>query len=226
MEEGKKVLRGKQIIPTLRNIIEYNQYFEKIVNRGVPAEILKIFLKGKIRNGYADKANLEPLAEQLRQHEPNAKYEVFEDPDRILITFGNLHARIDRQTVEILSSHEYKLLLQAYRQVEDICLKDPLFITNEGKEDIEITDRQELLDTLLARAKKGQYIQRYKGLGEMNPDQLWETTMDPDKRILLQVTIEDAVRADEIFTVLMGDQVEPRREFIEMNALNVANLDV
>lgn len=226
MESGKKVLRGKQIIPTLRNIIEYNQLFEKIVNRGVPGEILKIFVKGKVKNGYADKVNLEPLAEQLRQQEPNAKYEVYEDPDRILVTFGNLHARIDRHTVEILSSHEYKLLLQAYRQVEDICLNDPVFIVSEGKEDIEITDRQELLDTFLARAKKGQYIQRYKGLGEMNPDQLWETTMDPDKRILLQVTIEDAVRADEIFTVLMGDQVEPRREFIENNALNVANLDV
>jgi DNA gyrase subunit B len=226
MESGKKVLRGKQIIPTLRNILEYNQLFEKIVNRGVPSAILNIFVKGKIKNGYADKTNLEPLAEQLRQQEPNAKYAVYEDPDRILVTFGNLHARIDRQTVETLSSHEYKLLLQAYRQVEDICMTDPAFIVSEGKEDVEISNRQELLDTFLARAKKGQYIQRYKGLGEMNPDQLWETTMDPDKRILLQVTIEDAVRADEIFTVLMGDQVEPRREFIENNALNVANLDV
>ena len=226
MEQGKKVLRGKQIIPTLRNIIDFNQHFEKIVNRGVPSEILNIFLKGKIRNGYADKANLDPLADQLRQHEPKAKYEVFEDPDRILVTFGNLHARIDRHTVEILSSHEYKLLLQSFKLVEDICAKEPMFIVSEGKEDIEITQRQELLETFLSRAKKGQYIQRYKGLGEMNPEQLWETTMDPDKRILLQVTIEDAVRADEIFTVLMGDQVEPRREFIENNALNVANLDV
>ena len=226
MDKGQKVLRGKQIIPTLRNIIDYNQHFEKIVNKGVPGEILKIFLKGKIRNGYADKANLEPLAQQLREQEPNAKFEVLEDPDRILVTFGNLHARIDRQIVEILSSHEYKLLLQSYRQVEDICSPYPAYLESEGKENVEITDRQELLDTFLARAKKGQYIQRYKGLGEMNPDQLWETTMDPEKRILLQVTIEDAVRADEIFTVLMGDQVEPRREFIEMNALNVANLDV
>ncbi len=226
LEKGQKVLRGKQIIPTLRNIINFNQHFDKIVNRGVPGEILKIFLRGKIRNGFADNANLEPLAEQLRENEPNAKFEVQENPDRILVTFGNLHARIDRKTVEILSSREYKLLLQSFKQVEDICLHGSVFLVSEGKEDVEVSDRQELLDVFLARAKKGQYIQRYKGLGEMNPDQLWETTMDPDKRILLQVTIEDAVRADEIFTVLMGDQVEPRREFIEQNALFVANLDV
>jgi len=226
MEQGKKVLRGKQIIPTLRNIIKYNQHFEKIFNRGVPREILKIFLKGKIRNGFADKANLEPLAELLRQQEPQAKFEVLDNPDRILVTFGNLHARIDRQTVEILSSHEYKLLLQSYKQIEDICLNESVFLVAEGKENIEVSDREDLLDVFLTRAKRGQYIQRYKGLGEMNPDQLWETTMDPAKRILLQVTIEDAVRADEIFTVLMGDQVEPRREFIEQNALQVANLDV
>ncbi|MDX2496056.1 MAG: DNA gyrase subunit B, partial [Desulfuromusa sp.] len=226
MEKGQKALRGKQIIPTLRNIITFNQHFEKIVNRGVATEILRIFVKGKIRNGFADKANLEPLAELLRQQEPKGKFEVLENPDRILVTLGNLHARIDRHTIEILSSHEYKLLLQSYRQVEDICLQESVFLVAEGKENVEVTDRQELLEVFLARAKKGQYIQRYKGLGEMNPDQLWETTMDPDKRVLLQVTIEDAVRADEIFTVLMGDQVEPRREFIEQNALNVANLDV
>ncbi|PLX87759.1 MAG: DNA topoisomerase (ATP-hydrolyzing) subunit B [Desulfuromonas sp.] len=226
MDNGKKVLRGKQIIPTLRNILEFNQYFDKIVNRGVPTEVLRMFLRGKIRNGFADKADLEPLAIRLREVEPNAKFEVLEDPDRILVSFGNLHARIDRQTVETLSSHEYKLLLQSYRQVEDVCKNYSAVLLEEGKKDVVIEDRKELLETFLTRAKKGQYIQRYKGLGEMNPDQLWETTMDAEKRVLLQVTIEDAVQADEIFTVLMGDQVEPRREFIEQNALNVANLDV
>ncbi len=226
MEKSGKVVRGKQIIPTLRNIIDYNNLFAKMTHKGINREILRVFVTGKIQNGFADMLDLTPLAQRLEEVEPRASYQVLEDPPRILFTLGNLRARLDQNGLEILSSPEYKMLLQAYRKVEDICLEEKAFISYENKDVLEVTDRQELLDHFLERAKKGQYIQRYKGLGEMNPEQLWETTMDPDKRVLLQVKIEDAVEADEIFTVLMGDQVEPRREFIENNALNVSNLDI
>ena len=105
-------------------------------------------------------------------------------------------------------------------------LGDGPFVVVVGDHEAEVPDRHTLLTHLQAVGKKGVDIQRYKGLGEMNADQLWETTMDPTTRTLLQVRVDDSEGADDVFTILMGDQVEPRRKFIEDNALYVKNLDV
>jgi DNA gyrase subunit B len=125
---------------------------------------------------------------------------------------------------EFFGSGEYRRLSALGLDLADL-LSEGAFVTR-GDARTDVDTFAEAVAWLMSHARKGQAIQRYKGLGEMNPDQLWETTINPESRRLMQVRIEDAVASDEIFTTLMGDQVEPRREFIERNALSVANLDV
>jgi DNA gyrase subunit B len=121
------------------------------------------------------------------------------------------------------SSSEYQTLAELGQQLSTL-LQPGAFVRRREKRR-EITQFKQVIDWLLDETQKNLHVQRYKGLGEMNPEQLWETTMNVQTRHLLQVCIEDAIAADEIFTILMGDQVEPRRDFIEKNALSVCNLD-
>ena len=133
-------------------------------------------------------------------------------------------ANENKISIDFFNSPDYELIKKFVDQVTDLFSENSFVSRGEKKQ--MVNQFSEVYEWLMKEAKKGQNIQRYKGLGEMNPEQLWETTMDADNRRLLKVRIEDAIAADEVFTTLMGDNVEPRREFIEKNALNVNNLDV
>ncbi len=150
------------------------------------------------------------------------------------ITKLRYHKIIVMTDADVDGAHIRTLLLTfLYRELKDLVdgghvyiAQPPLFMVKTGKEEIYCFDEKERDDAIARLGKKNVQVQRYKGLGEMNPEQLWRTTMNPETRTLLRVTSEDAVEADRIFTILMGEQVEPRRQFIEENALAVRNLDI
>ena len=220
----ERMYRGKQIIPILTQLIDYNSLFDKVVKKGINEQLLRMFLKCGIKNGLEEIADLVPHLPRLKEAFPETDYQAQEGS--ILFSFGNIRVRIDQQVFGIINSYEYGMLVDSYKRVNAVFGAGSASILAEEKLLLETESQEAVLAFFLETAKKGLYIQRYKGLGEMNPEQLWETTMHQENRVLLQVKIEDAVAAEEIFTVLMGDQVEPRRDFIEQNALNVVNLDI
>ena len=237
-------LAGDELEELLHKLVTFQRYQSIIERRGPAADIVHALLSRAAEDEmfFSDRNQLEQLATALSttvrtvrvadDEEHNAHALVVEDRD------GGL-ARSQTVGIEFVRSAEYRALLTSFRAIEGI--SGPMLVTavtkdgsadnDEAKEvdaskSVEVADLNELVQHFLAAGKRGVAINRYKGLGEMNPDQLWATTMDPDNRTLLQVRAEDETAAHVMFTTLMGDQVEPRRKFIEDNALNVKNLDV
>jgi DNA gyrase subunit B len=129
-------------------------------------------------------------------------------------------------TPSIIGSPEYLRSAKAFSKIEQLVLSEKISVYRENETIAEFTDIESMIAFFKEAGRKGLSFQRYKGLGEMNPEQLWETTMNPEKRTLLQVSIRDADEAENLFTTLMGEKIEPRKEFIQNHALEVTELDI
>ncbi|MDR3607491.1 MAG: DNA topoisomerase (ATP-hydrolyzing) subunit B [Oligoflexia bacterium] len=236
--EGKN-LPSSQIITSLKAANRFSRAVEKVARRLHPEVLRQLVLKDvtpvTLKEKTKFEAVLSDIARDLKAKDIQFEYVLKEDPEHNAWTAdvqNVVHGSRRNAPINIatLESPEYEELLKHY-QATLAMGRGPYTIVQEGqgakeKAEIVVTTAEELADKVVELAKNGMTVQRYKGLGEMNPEQLWETTMDPTRRTFLKVSVEDAVEADLIFSVLMGDAVEPRRQFIEENALRVRNLDI
>ncbi len=220
---------GENLSKLLENLIKFFEGLNKLVKRGYGSNFIEFLALDGIseRQVFKNEKFMDGLFERLQENGFDVN-NILLDEGSGYYNFSVTELQNEGHTTNVnwdfFTSPELRQLLK----ISDIfrSLQSGVYIVEASGEKTKIENSQELLNQLLEKAKKGIGIQRYKGLGEMNPDQLWTTTMDPEKRILLKVRIEDGVEADEIFTVLMGDKVEPRREFIQTNALEVTELDI
>jgi DNA gyrase subunit B len=229
-EMSGTTVSGAKLAALLEKMEEYRGHVGKLSQRGIPEGLVRALLDrgmtGKAE--FAEKKKVEDIAKAVRAFGVE-KAEVVDDEEHsgwaLEITRKvNGVPRSARIDPEFVTAFEFKRIRETAKAIGGF-LDGPYVVTRNGE-----TAKHETLsavvDAVYESAKKGLVINRYKGLGEMNPEQLWDTTMNPETRRLLQVTVEDAVEANEVFSILMGDAVEPRREFIEENALNVRNLDI
>jgi len=231
---GKARMAGEEFARFIERVEAFQGHLDRLEERGYPGVAIKLALAGGVRDKESlnDAGRLTGLAGKIEEAGFfNAALGQDEEHGTGYVGFVSLRDGV-RRSVKIdwnlVTSAEYRALVMS-KEGQRALGTASFHIVKVGEEEERAEtceSLEELLGSLYEGAKKGLTIQRYKGLGEMNPEQLWETTMDPEKRRLLQVKIEDDYTADEIFSTLMGDQVEPRREFIEKNALEVRNLDV
>ncbi|NTU41462.1 MAG: DNA gyrase subunit B, partial [Nitrospirales bacterium] len=219
---------GKRLVPHLKKISSFEKLISWFDRRRKDIEVIRFLLeKDGEKEHFMSEGVLAELLERIREKVPSITHgEILFDEEH-----GTYSAELRRQNYKLdlspkfIQSPEYRELCHLYKEVIAIFGSGPY--TLEIKGDSRTVDSvTELLAVATESSKKGLSIQRYKGLGEMNPQQLWETTMDPEKRTFLQVTVEDTVKAEEIFTTLMGDHVEPRKDFIYKHALEARNIDI
>ena len=222
-------LSGESLGNLAREMILNDAVIRRLSYRYEPSILKAIYSCGEINLDSEDAAL--SYVEKLKTSSSieNINFDVKKNPnsEKFMIEInqfrhGNLITSILDE--EFLLSGDYKQIIKTSTLTKDLIQEIAVISRNEKI--AEVREFKEAVDWLMSEAKLGLNIQRYKGLGEMNPSQLWETTMDPSVRRLLQVKIEDAISADQVFSTLMGDQVEPRRNFIESNALGVNNLDI
>ena len=223
-------LKGKQLRDTVRRLEKAVEHQERLAQRGWPRDLLGVMLRQGVssRSDLESRKTMAALAAELQAEGfEDASVEADEEHGVHLVRLTyNRNGR--RRAVELgydlVRSYEYSQLLELHRNLGDFDIP-PFHLELDGQL-VTFGSVEELVRRVYESARRGLTVQRYKGLGEMNPVQLWGTTMNPETRRLLQVRVEDAAEADQLFTVLMGDAVVPRREFIERNALEVVNLDV
>ena len=225
--DGNKVrLEGGELTNFLMFLGEYNDLFDKLEKRLGDGRVVDALLAAEVgkKVEFESEAKLQEVAKDLKTRGFKAELRRDEEHDRYTLTVSSATQPERVVDWDLISSADYKRLLDLHRRVREYN-KPPFALSTNGTR-LQIADRKDLLEHVMNMGKKLLTVQRFKGLGEMNPTQLWQTTMDAEQRTLLQVRIEDQVEADSIFTVLMGDVVEPRRQFIEDNALDVKNLDI
>jgi DNA gyrase subunit B len=226
--DGQKKITGKKLDSFLHTLINYNDRVKHFTRKGYSNRFLDIILQKEINKSFLKNKDLTvSLSEELEREDVNTKEVIFDEEHNryeLLLSDRKQNGHFFKFNWELISSPEFQKLLTLHKELKEI--NGPFFLGSDKDNRTEIETKEELVDRLIDKTKKGIVIQRYKGLGEMNPGQLWQTTMDPEKRSLVKVTIEDVIAADEIFTLLMGDKVEPRREFIQNNALEVKELDI
>jgi DNA gyrase subunit B len=226
IEKTKREIKNRELTGFLEKLIELNGVFTRVDRHLRDPRVVDLLLGmgADSRSFLGDKDRMRELASGIEALGYVAEISTDEEHSvqKLLFRQGSQTPRLIGY--QLLSSSEYQRLLALHKAIGD--LDQPPFNLKTEAGSSTVNSRQELVDHIMELGKKDLQIQRYKGLGEMNPGQLWETTMDPEKRTLLQVQIKDAVQTGEIFTILMGDAVEPRRQFIEDNALEVKNLDI